>query len=133
MYCIWPCWFLKSHRPFDARPRCLRPLWARTSLLGLFCSVPFQRRSLLIEFLVSLVGLQGLVVFLDDGSADTRNTPSSALRRLPSLRIHHGTSSRSDISLTRILSSAPALQRRDRIACRKVILEWSEHSPNRII
>lgn len=36
--------------------------------------------ALLIEFLVSLVGLQGLVVFLDDGSADTRNTPSSALR-----------------------------------------------------
>lgn len=33
-----------------------------------------------MEFLVSLVGLQGLVVFLDDGSADTRNTPSSALR-----------------------------------------------------
>ncbi len=45
-----------------------------------FARCLFQRRSLLIEFLVSLVGLQGLVVFLDDGSADTRNTPSSALR-----------------------------------------------------
>lgn len=47
---------------------------------GLVLLGAFQRRSLLIEFLVSLVGLQGLVVFLDDGSADTRNTPSSALR-----------------------------------------------------
>ena len=56
------------------------PYGLELHFLGLFCSVPFQRRSLLMEFLVSLVGLQGLVVFLDDGSADTRNTPSSALR-----------------------------------------------------